>query len=183
LQSRSRIYITEDVAEQRRRSNYHKSLSGSRAHKTRALYIHHHRLRLGPGTRKQMPVYIPCRIFGTHDQTQLICPSRPSHRQLFQSKEAHQRLTSDAIIEHVAFHYCTPSRSIESLKRLNSFPSSQKYVLKLTYSSLFRALHATVPKARTKGLFYSLFRMIDNGNSQRKMTTLPFFTSHHWERN
>jgi hypothetical protein len=100
LQSRSRIYITEEWQNKEggviitRVCQAHVHIKPGRCCTTPTSV---RRLRLGPGTRKQMPVYKPCRIFGTHDQTQLICPSRPSHGQLFQSKEAHQRLNLQAM--------------------------------------------------------------------------------------
>jgi hypothetical protein len=94
-----------------------------------------------PSARTRIPEKMPvCRIFGT--QAQLICPSRPSHGQLFQSKgfiTVSQALHASSSL-NTLFPIAVLPLAYRSIESLNSFPSYQKYVLKpsfFTYSSLF----------------------------------------------
>jgi len=59
------------------------------------------------------------------------------------------------------------------------------YILKPSFLPTFTSFACDGAEGTDKKsiLFTTVFRMIDNGNSQWKLITLPFFTSYHWERN
>lgn len=117
-------------------------------------------------------------------------PIRPSydHGQLFQPKRLITAASAAGfiIIKHVASHYSIPRfvETYDRITRLLPFSEICSQAVLLTYSSLFTSFACDGGEGTDKSLFYSLFRMIDNGNSKWKLiSTITFFTSYHWDRN